>query len=1313
MAILEKRKSSSPRFKRYQDTKPGDRSDALSGYTSTTRPGGNLMAGTSEDTEGPGGGAGRAGGAGGAGGAGVTSRIAGQAPNVGAGAVSADSPLWDQVRAGQAAAKAKNAPLVSTAGGVKPAAVTGAKTTAATVPGAKPAVTTGTGAKTTGLTSTTLPAVNITAPPKTTLTSTGSGVKAGTTTGTTTGTAGVKTGLTGTPKLTSTVGNTSLTSTGSGVKAGTTTGTTTGTTGVKAGTTGVPKLTSTVGNTSLTSTGSGVKTGTTTGTTTGGVKTTGSTTGSTIGKALTGALTGAALGVGTKAIIDKLTGGTKTTTGGTTTGGTRTTTGGTTTGGTTTGGTTTGGTTTGGVKTTTTGGTPAVKPTLKGVPVTSVVKPTATTPLKPATLPGTAKTPTGGGAAPVGGSPIKPVAPTKPGTAGTPRGLTSATGASGDAADTVDQTAVVDAGAAYDDDGNLMPGYALDENGMPYWVGDAADEVVGDDDSISLLDNEAYDAAGNLKDGYDIDVNGDPYLVEADESDLSVDNTEDLDATAEEDLGDVTEAGPQYFTDDDGNFYDANGEFVMYADGSTYDPEGVAFTDEYGSTYNASGELIEEADHSDFTQQDELGNTYDWDGNLVSEADHSDYVSEPDEFGATYDWMGNEVTPGDYSSYLQQDPEGNNFDYYGNFVSFADGTTLADYQDNTYADDNAPYDYGLDSEEDLDFDGDGEPGKKGGLFKVGGLNEDGSEEEVSEDPISEVENDDGTITQMFADGSVITYDEDYNVVSVDGDTTQLGDTFTGNIPAVSESRMMRNFAEQGPGEGDVGNTPPEGWPAGFVSNDDGTATYVDDDGSTVTIDVDSSIVSVTDANGEIVAQNGEPVGDFAQGTQDNRQYFDDGSSIETFDDGSQIVYDSDGNVFKAVDQYETTYDDEGNAIVTDGYGNIVSVYDPQGKVIPLGGGRETGPTSITGGGGSGGVDLTPDKTPAQVRAEKIAAGQEGAATKSALDKILESIGGSGYLGAGAAGAVLGGLLGNSSLFDSGPASTNGFDMSQVGNIAPRTTDFGIGPARYVGYDQYGAPEQMPELYGKELYQNLNAPGFNEVNPGDYAAYDRENEGTDQTIPEYSTEPEYNPDENGENSLQTFDMADGGEVQPQPGMNTFYTFGKNVDPLENLRNPQPFQPAPPSQQTPGAKPPMGGLGQQMPQQMQQQMPQMPPQQMPQQMPQQPMQKPPGLRSGGLPAWSNVPLTQGRLNFRQGAAVHGAGDGQSDDIPAMLADGEYVIDADTVAQIGNGSTKAGAAALDKFRENIRSHKRAAPVNQIPPKTRALTSYLKGVK
>ena len=1313
------------------------------------------MAGTSEDTEG-----------GGADGvrnnADVTSRIAGRTTGV-------DPSV--------------GASTVARPGGVA-SNLSGAR--AATVPGAKPAATTGTGAKTTGLTSTTLPAVKTTAPPKTTLTSTGSGVKAGTTTGTTTGTAGVKTGLTGTPKLTSTVGNTSLTSTGSGVKAGTTTGTT----GVKAGTTGVPKLTSTVGNTSLTSTGSGVKTGTTTGKTLPGVKTTTrSNTGSTIGNALTGALTGAALGVGTKAIIDKLTGGTKTnipavkTTNKTTTDGT---------------GTPANAGPGGTPKKSVTTGPGLTVPKLgpDGRPLTAVsTLPPLTSTLKDArTTAVTPKTPVakpftppklGGTNVPtvkdkVGPTVGKPVVP-KAGGPGTPNAKVTNTGNDGrpieddsSRAGDTDREVVVNQAAAYDDDGNLMPGYEEDENGNPVWVGtDAPTKDAG----------VAYDDEGNLLPGYEEDENGNPIFVGTDDAangaTLDTLDGETLDGGLTRGLtlsadgavaaDDDVEEGPQYLMDEAGNYYDLDQNLIMYADGSAPDQREVAFTDQYGNTYDADENLIEEGDHSDWVSPpDEFGATFDWFGEPVTEGDYSSWRSEPDEYGNTYDfagdlvgstyesdpdefggttdWFGNVVKAADYSSYVSDPDEfGRTTDWYGEEVTpgnYGDGS-LYDYSEDYGG--RSLYDYSEDYGGGLDFDDDGEPGKKGGLFKVGGSNESGVEDTViSEDPIDEVTNEDGTTTQTFADGSVITYDANYNATVDDDNYTRIGDTFTGNIRPVSNSRMMSNFEDRGPGEeipevmqrqpqdlepddAPIGNTPPEGWPAGFVSNYDGTATYFDDDGSTVTIDVDNSIVSVTDANGEIVAQDGEPVGDFAQGTQGNRQYLDDGSSIETFDDGSQIVYDSDGNVFKAVDQYETTYDDEGNAIVTDGYGNIVSVYDPQGNVIPLGGGRETGPTSITGGGGTGFIDTTRDKTPAELRAERIAAGRESAETKSALDKILESIGGSGYLGAGAAGAVLGGLLGNSSLFDSGPASTNGFDMSQVGNIDPRTTDFGIGPARYVGYDQYGAPEQMPELYGKELYQNLNAPGFNEVNPGDYAAYDRENEGPypDQTIPEYSTdprgyypmpeystEPEYNPDENGENSLQTFDMADGGEVQPQPGMNTFYTFGKTVDPLENLRNPQPFQPAPPTQQNPGAKPPMGGLGQQMPQQMPQ-MPQMPPQQMPQQMPQQPMQKPPGLRSGGLPAWSNVPLTQGRLNFRQGAAVHGAGDGQSDDIPAMLADGEYVIDADTVAQIGNGSTKAGAAALDKFRENIRSHKRAAPVNQIPPKTRALTSYLKGVK
>jgi hypothetical protein len=76
---------------------------------------------------------------------------------------------------------------------------------------------------------------------------------------------------------------------------------------------------------------------------------------------------------------------------------------------------------------------------------------------------------------------------------------------------------------------------------------------------------------------------------------------------------------------------------------------------------------------------------------------------------------------------------------------------------------------------------------------------------------------------------------------------------------------------------------------------------------------------------------------------------------------------------------------------------------------------------------------------------------------------------------------------------------------------------------------------------------------------------------------------------------------------------------------------------------------------------------------------------------------------------GHYVKGRGDGQSDDIPAMLADGEYVFDAETVAQLGNGSSDAGAAVLDKMREAIRAHKRSAAIDEIPPKSKSPLEYL----
>lgn len=75
-----------------------------------------------------------------------------------------------------------------------------------------------------------------------------------------------------------------------------------------------------------------------------------------------------------------------------------------------------------------------------------------------------------------------------------------------------------------------------------------------------------------------------------------------------------------------------------------------------------------------------------------------------------------------------------------------------------------------------------------------------------------------------------------------------------------------------------------------------------------------------------------------------------------------------------------------------------------------------------------------------------------------------------------------------------------------------------------------------------------------------------------------------------------------------------------------------------------------------------------------------------------------------------ATGGATKGQSDKIPALLSDGEYVIDADVVAALGDGNTAAGAAELDKMREAVRAHKRAAPTSSIPPKAKSPLSYMK---
>jgi hypothetical protein len=75
------------------------------------------------------------------------------------------------------------------------------------------------------------------------------------------------------------------------------------------------------------------------------------------------------------------------------------------------------------------------------------------------------------------------------------------------------------------------------------------------------------------------------------------------------------------------------------------------------------------------------------------------------------------------------------------------------------------------------------------------------------------------------------------------------------------------------------------------------------------------------------------------------------------------------------------------------------------------------------------------------------------------------------------------------------------------------------------------------------------------------------------------------------------------------------------------------------------------------------------------------------------------------------VPSRGDGGQDDrVPAMLSDGEYVMDATTVADLGDGNHEAGAKKLDKMRDEIAKQK--GRKHRVPPKAKSPLQYLKGV-
>lgn len=77
-----------------------------------------------------------------------------------------------------------------------------------------------------------------------------------------------------------------------------------------------------------------------------------------------------------------------------------------------------------------------------------------------------------------------------------------------------------------------------------------------------------------------------------------------------------------------------------------------------------------------------------------------------------------------------------------------------------------------------------------------------------------------------------------------------------------------------------------------------------------------------------------------------------------------------------------------------------------------------------------------------------------------------------------------------------------------------------------------------------------------------------------------------------------------------------------------------------------------------------------------------------------------------------AVHAGADGRSDDVNAVLSDGEYVMDAETVALLGNGSNQAGAKRLDDMRAQVRKQKGGAlSKGKFSPDAKSPLSYMRG--
>jgi hypothetical protein len=101
-------------------------------------------------------------------------------------------------------------------------------------------------------------------------------------------------------------------------------------------------------------------------------------------------------------------------------------------------------------------------------------------------------------------------------------------------------------------------------------------------------------------------------------------------------------------------------------------------------------------------------------------------------------------------------------------------------------------------------------------------------------------------------------------------------------------------------------------------------------------------------------------------------------------------------------------------------------------------------------------------------------------------------------------------------------------------------------------------------------------------------------------------------------------------------------------------------------------------------------------------------------GSIPEGHNPTFfSPGGLATIENTYVNGEGDGTSDSVAAMLADGEFVIPADVVSRLGNGSNNAGAKVLDNFLVTIREHAQKHDPKELPPDSKGPLAYLLDAK